>query len=94
MKNKTKQIIPRGKQILVKPDIEKEMATSEGVYKPSNTEQEKKSYGSVISVGVEIKDVKKGDKVIFGTFAGDPIILDEVEYRLLHDEDVLAFLKD
>jgi len=93
-KEKTPKILPRGKYILVKPDEEKTYESANGVFMPGNVEQEKKSIGKVLSVGSEIKDVKRGDHVIFGMFAGDKIELKKVEYVLLHDDDVLAFLKD
>ena len=102
MKNKSKKIIPRGAQVLVKPDEKEKIIVSEnGVNKPPNTEQENKCYGTVISVGKGVDDIKKGDRVVFGAFAGDPITIDEVEYRLLHaietpmkENEVLAFLID
>ena len=93
-KEKTPKILPRGKQILVKPDDKKTIESDNGVFLPSNTPQEQKSIGEVIAVGPEIKDIKKGDRVIFAVLAGDKIELKKVEYVLLHDEDVLAFLQD
>mgnify|MGYP003395933065 CR=1 FL=1 len=90
-------IRPRGKYILVQPDPEKSRVSAHGLVTPSNIEQEKKSVGTVIAVGPEIKDVKKGNHVIYGTYAGERIKqnegIKEVEYVLLHDDDVLAFLE-
>ena len=94
---KTSKIKPRGKQILVTPDPARSRTSSHGLVTPSNIEQEKKSVGTVIAVGPDIKDVKKGDHVIYGTYAGERIKLHdgvkEVEFALLFDEDVLAFLE-
>ncbi len=91
-------IQPRGKYILVQQEEEPSRVLDSGLVIPSNMEQEKKAFGSVISMGPEIKDVKKGDRVIFGLFAGEHIQMrekgKEVEYILLHDEDVIAFLLD
>lgn len=91
------QIMPRGKQILVQPDPEKSRVSDHGLVTPENVEQEKKAVGTVIAVGSGIEDVKKGDRVIYGAFAGEKIIMHEetkeVEYVLLFDEDVLAFLE-
>jgi co-chaperonin GroES (HSP10) len=51
----------------------------------------------VIAVGKGIDDIKVGDKIIYGMFAGEKIKINEddkeVEYVLLFDDDVLAFLK-
>lgn len=91
-------ITPRGKQILVKPDPEPSRASEHGVYKPDNVEQDVKSIGTVESVGPEVKDVKKGDRVVYGAFAGEKLkfsdSLKDADFILLFDEDVLAFIKD
>lgn len=89
---KTLKIKPRKGWILVKED---EPDTKVGqVYLPSTTEQEKKSQGVVLEVGAGIDDVKKDDLVIFGVFAGEPVLLpnDKAKYRLLMDADILATL--
>ena len=95
---KTPKITPRGSQILVKQDKEDSRESEHGIFTPGNVEQEQKTFGTVISVGPKITDVKKGDRVIYATFAGDKIKLKEngkeVEYVLLPDEDVLAFMDD
>lgn len=95
---KTPKIIPRGKQILVKPDGEGSRVTDSGLVMPSNVEQEQKAIGTVVSVGPEIKDIKKNQRVIYGAYAGERIKIkegtSEVDYVLLFDEDVLAFIED
>ena len=95
---KTPKIIPRGKQILVKPDGEGSRVTDSGLVMPSNVEQEQKAIGTVLAVGSEIKDIKKGQRVIYGAFAGEKLKLNEsskeVDYMILFDEDVLAFIED
>lgn len=95
---KNPKITPRGKQILVKQDDEKARISEHGLATPSSVEQERKAIGIVVSVGPDIKDVKKGDRVIFGAFAGEKIKLQEstkeVDYVLLFDEDVLAFIEE
>lgn len=85
-------IKPRTKQILVKPDGEDSRESEYGIITPPRVEQEQKAIGTVLAVGPDVKDIKKGDRVIFGVYAGDSIKMDGVDYKLLHDEDVLAFL--
>lgn len=96
--NKISKIIPRGKNILVKPDPEKARTSEHGISLPTNVEQDKKAIGVVVAVGPEIKDVKVGDKVIYGVYSGENIKLmesdEEVDYVLLLDEWVLAFVKE
>lgn len=94
---KKHKIIPRGKQILVQQQEEESRITEHGLVTPKTVEQERKSIGSVIEIGKDIKDIKKGDIVIFGAFAGEKIQMKEgskcIDYVLLHDDDVLAFLR-
>lgn len=93
-----KKIIPRGKLMLVKPDGEESRESEFGIVTPSNVEQEQKAIGTVIDVGSEIKDVKKGDRVVYGAYAGERLkfkeSMKEVDFVLLFDEDVLAIVKD
>lgn len=93
----SKQIIPRGNQVLVKPKGEESRELDSGLLLPGNVEQEKKAIGKVIAVGPNVPDIKKDDEVLYGAFAGEQIKMKEdkkdVEYVLLFEEDVLAFLK-
>jgi len=85
------KVIPRGKYILVKPEEEDSKINDAGLSMPSNEEAEDKARGEVIEVG-DVKDIKKGDRVIYGVFAGEEIHIKKVVYKLLHEEDVIAFV--
>lgn len=86
------KIIPRGKYVLVKPD-EKELIVNEaGLSSPENEEVEPKSTGTVIESG-DVKDINKGNEVVFGVLAGETIQIKGVDYKLLHDEDIIAFIE-
>lgn len=92
-----KKIHPRGKQILIKRD-EADAGVSEfGIATPSSEEKEQKAFGTVVAVGPEIKDVKKGDRVIYGAYAGEEIEIEErgekQQYRIVEDEFVIAFIR-
>lgn len=95
---KIPKITPRGKQILVQPDGETARESEYGIVMPDSVEQETKAFGTVIAVGPEITDVEVGKRVIYGAFAGEQISLQEsdkeVDFVLLFDEDVLAFIED
>ncbi len=92
-----KTIIPRGKYILVKPQDKESKENDAGLFSPENEEGEERAQGKVQAVGSEIKDVKKGDQVVYGVLAGEVLKIKEngkeVEYKLLHDDDVIAFVK-
>lgn len=97
MKNSLK-IIPRKQQILVIPDGEESRESEYGIFTPSNQEVEQRAIGTVLAVGANITDIKKGDRVIYGAYAGEKLKLKEsskeVDYIILFDEDVLAKILD
>ena len=83
---------------MVKPDPEQARTSDHGITIPTNVEQDKKALGEVIAVGPEITDIKPGDKVIYGVYSGEAIKLregdEDIDYVLLLDEWVLAFLEE
>jgi len=95
---KKPKIRPRGKQVLVEPDGKEPKVSEHGIITPDSVEKEQKAIGTVIAIGDGIKDIKKGDRVMYAAFAGEMISIgksnDEVDYILLFDEDILAFVED
>lgn len=92
------KIIPRGKYILIKKDEAESAVSEHGISGPANQEKEEKAFGTVIEVGDKITDIKKGDRVVYGAFAGEELEIKEkgkaVKYRLVEDEFVIAFIKE
>lgn len=90
------KITPRGKRVLILKDELGSKESEFGIVTPDSVEQEQKAYGTVVSVSPEIKDLKKGDRVIYTVFGGDPVndVVKgkKVEYLLCHDDDVIAFI--
>lgn len=92
------KIKPLGDRVLVKP-LEKDEKTKSGIVLPE-TAKEKPQEGEVVAVGagkwIEGKqvplDVKVGDKVIYGKYGGDEIKIDDVEYKILREEDILGII--
>jgi len=93
-------IQPLGDRVLVKR-LEAEEKTKGGIVLP-DTAKEKPQKGEIVAVGkgrilesgkVEPLEVKKGDKVLFGKYAGNEITYKEEEYLILKEEDILAILK-
>ena len=54
--------------------------------------QEKPAYAVVESVGPEVETVKKGDKIIYKEFSTTEVKIDNTDYIILKEEDVLATL--
>ena len=92
------KILPRKDQVLVEVDKEQSRESKHGLSIPSNIEQDKQCKGTVLSVGSEVKDLKKGQRVIFAMLAGETLNfgedLNKVELKLIPDEDILAILED
>jgi len=84
---------PLGDRIIVKPVTEEEV-TKSGIVLPDTVEKEKKEEGEVMAVGdgekIKKLGLKEGDKVIFGKYSGEEVTIEEVEYKVLKEEDVLA----
>ena len=81
--------------------IEEDERTKGGIIIP-DTAKEKPQEAEVIAVGEgkfddngkRIKlDVKKGDTVLIGKYSGTEIKIDEVEYTILREDEVLAIVE-
>ncbi|MDI3480378.1 MAG: chaperonin GroES [Tepidanaerobacteraceae bacterium] len=92
-------IKPLGDRIVIKV-LEKEEKTKGGIVLP-DTAKEKPQKGEVLAVGSgEIIDgqkvpleVKVGDKIIFSKYAGTEVKIDDEEYLILRQSDVLAIIQ-
>ncbi len=94
------KIRPLHDRLLVERLEEKEIKKG-GVIIP-DTAKEKPQEGKVIAVGNgkvtdEGKkiplDVKAGDTILFGQYSGSEVKLDDKEYLIMREEDVLAILE-
>lgn len=79
--------------------VQNEEMTSSGILLPNN--QEKPEVGVVVAVGPGKKcdngnfcsmQVKAGDRVLFGKYAGQKIKLDKEEYLIVKEEEILAII--
>ena len=94
------KIRPLHDRLLVERLEEKEIKKG-GIIIP-DTAREKPQEAKVIAVGNgkvtdEGKkiplDVKAGDKILFGKYSGSEVKIDDKEYLILREEDVLAILE-
>jgi chaperonin GroES len=65
--------------------------TAGGLYIP-DTAKEKPQSGKVEAVGDEVKSLKVGEKILFDRYSGSKIHIDNVEYLIVKEEDVLGIL--
>ena len=54
--------------------------------------KEKPAYAVVESVGPDVKTVKKGEKIVYKEYSTTEIKIDEKDYIILKEEDILATL--
>lgn len=73
--------------------FEEEEKTSGGLFIP-DTAKEKPQKGIVEAVGSEVKDVKVGDKVLFDKYSGSKVNIDEAEYLIIKEEDILGIIEN
>ncbi len=52
--------------------------------------KEKPAYAVVEYVGPEVSSVKKGDKIVYKEYSTTNIKIDDIDYIILKEEDVLA----
>lgn len=87
------KVKPIGDRVLVKV-LQVEEKTKGGIYIPQ-TAQEKTQQGIVEEIGdSENIKVKVGQKVIYDKYAGTQIKIDDIEYLILKNDDILAIIQD
>ena len=52
--------------------------------------KEKPAYAVVESVGPDVKTVKKGEKIVYKEYSTTEIKVDDIDYIILKEEDILA----
>jgi chaperonin GroES len=91
-----KKINPMGNRVVVQREDAK--AAKGGILLPESA-QKKPREGKVVAVGpgkvddngkLQRMDIKVGDKILFSSYGGTEYKVDEMEYLILSEEDVLA----
>lgn len=95
-------IKPLHDRVVIEPlQREKGGKTKSGIYLPETVDKERPEQGTVIAVGPGKFDedgnrmpmsVKKGDSVLFTKYAPNEIKVDDKEYLIAKEEDILAIL--
>ena len=90
---------PMGERIVVKR-VESEETTAGGIVLPDSA-REKPARGTVVAVGSgrllddgsrAESQLSNGDVVLFSSYAGEQVEIDDVEYLLMREDDVLAVI--
>ena len=87
-------IKPLGERVVVEPAPAEEK-TAGGIIIP-DTAKEKPQQGTVVAVPEKIDDnpvtVKVGDRVLYGKYAGTEITIDDKDYLIMNQSDILAVI--
>ena len=88
---------PLGDRLVVRP-LEAQEKTKSGIIVP-DTAKEKPQEGKVLAVGsgrllddgtVKSLEVKSGDRILYGKYAGTEVSIEGEDYLILREDDVLA----
>ncbi len=94
-------IKPLSNYILIEPS-KGEDKTKSGILLPETAEKERPEQGKVIAVGpgrktssgkILILDIKPGDKVLFTKYGPSEIKVENREYLIAKEEDILAIIE-
>src|SRR3954464_7107723 len=96
------RIRPLADRVVVKP-VACEETTKSGIFLPDTASKERPMEGTVLSVGEGRLDdngcrvpmnLKPGDKVLFAKYSGTEYKVDEIEYLILSEKDILGIIQD
>ena len=97
------KIVPLADRVVIEPQKEEKGGkTKAGIYLPETVDKERPEQVKVIAVGPgKLSDegkrippsVKKGDIVLFTKYGPNEIKVDEKEYLIAREEDILAILE-
>jgi len=95
-------IKPLGDRVLVEP-LAKEAKTKSGLIIPDTASGERPEQGTVIAVGpgkmtedgiLLPLTVKKGQKIIFSKYGPDEVKVNDKEYLIIKEENILAIVEE
>lgn len=93
------KVKPLADRVLIKP-LDSEEKTAGGIIIPDNA-KEKPQRGEIIAVGpgkasdsgqIVKPEVKKGDKVLYGKYSGTEVSIENQDYLIMRESDILAII--
>ena len=85
------KLVPLGDRVVLK-ELKAEETTKSGIVLPGQA-QEKPQQAEVIAVGPVKMEVAVGDQVIYSKYAGTNVKLEDEEYIIVKQDDILAVVK-
>lgn len=95
------QIKPLSDHILIEP-VKEEEKTKTGIFLPETASKEKSEEGKVVAVGPGRRNekgeivpvaVKVGDRVLFSKYGPNEIKVEDKEYLIASESDILAIIE-
>ncbi len=96
------RIRPLADRVVVKP-VDREEKTKGGIFLPDTASKERPMEGTVQAIGEGRLDdsgkripltVQVGDKVLFAKYSGTEFKVDDVEYLILTEKDILGIVQE
>lgn len=95
------KIRPLADRVVILP-LEVETTTAGGIVIPDTADKDKPIRGTVIAIGngryidgtIQPLLVKVGEKVLFGKYAGTNVKLDDKEYLVMREEDIMGVVEE
>ncbi len=95
------RIRPLSDRVVIKP-AEREEQTKSGIFLPDTATKERPQEGTVLAVGEGRRDdsgkllpmsVSVGDKVLFAKYSGTEVKIDDEDYLILAEKDILGIVQ-
>jgi chaperonin GroES len=92
---------PLADRVVVKP-LSRDEVTKAGIILPETVEKERPEKGEVIAIGpgrrldngsLAPMGVKVGDQIVFKKYSPDEVKIDEVEYLVVSESDIMAVIE-
>ncbi|NNJ12932.1 co-chaperone GroES [Chloroflexales bacterium ZM16-3] len=96
------RIRPLGDRVVLKP-ADREEKTKTGIFLPDTASKERPMEGTILAVGEGRRDdsgklipmqVSVGDKVLFAKYSGTEFKVEEIEYLILAEKDILGIIQE
>ncbi|MDQ7815234.1 MAG: co-chaperone GroES [Patescibacteria group bacterium] len=95
------QLRPLGDRVIVKPAAKEEMSKA-GILLPDTAGKERPEQGEIIAVGPgrlldngsrAALSLKVGDKIVFKKYSPDEVKIEDIEYLVISESDVMAVIE-
>lgn len=85
------KLVPLGDRLVIKQAVAEE-TTKSGIVLPGQT-KEKPQEATIVAVGKDVKEeLKVGDTIVYSRYAGTSIKVDDEDFIIVKEEDILAVL--